>query len=316
MSAENHETVLNLFSNIRDRTYANEGRCVCEGRIVIEKALQNNIELEALLCTEIRLAEYQTLCRSYPAGRSVPIIGKPHAEIEKLAGFDFHRGALAIARRPAILELTVPGTNLPVQGELPPPENHLTAPGSASSVSTQLMETITGNVLVLWQVTDPDNLGTLIRSASALGARAIILGPGSADPYCRKALRTSMGCAFSMPILHVRDASALAFFAEYTDALLTAACPVSADRTTTATCRYNKLLLEPCTQAVPTITETTRPFWLILGNEGWGLPDNLLARVHYKAAIPMHNSTDSLNVAAAGAILLYELFLDRQNRIN
>ncbi len=290
MSADANENILKLFSNIRDRTYAHEGRCVCEGRIVIEKALQNNIELEALLCTEIRLSEYQALCNGYPAGRSVPIIGKPHAEIERLAGFDFHRGALAIARRPAIPELKEPDTS------------------PARSISPEALHTLTGNVLVLWQVTDPDNLGTLIRSASALGARAIILGPGSADPFCRKALRTSMGCAFSMPIFLVQNAAALCVYAGLANAILIAACPVSANTTAPSPSRNSKLLLEPCAKTNTAATKLTKPIWLILGNEGWGLPDNLIASVHYKAAIPMHNSTDSLNVAAAGAILMYELF--------
>lgn len=281
------ETILSLFSNIRDRTYANEGRCICEGRIVIEKALQNNIELEALLCTEIRLSEYQALCNAYPTSRSVPIIGKPHAEIEKLAGFDFHRGALAIARRPVIPELKEIGTGF---------------------MLPKTLHSITGNVLVLWQVTDPDNLGTLIRSASALGARAVILGPGSADPYYRKTLRTSMGCAFSMPLFLAHDVTALCSYAHHVDAILIAACPVSANTADAVSCRYNKLLLEPCTYTGSMPTEITKPIWLILGNEGWGLPEEFMAKVHYKAAIPMHNCTDSLNVAAAGAILMYELF--------
>jgi len=79
-----------------------------------------------------------------------------------LVGFPFHRGILLAARRPEI-------TPLPLNAA--PPES----------------------TLILWQVTDPDNLGALVRTSQALGVKRIILGPGCADPYGRKALRASMG---------------------------------------------------------------------------------------------------------------------------
>ncbi len=308
--------ILSLFSNIPDRAYAREGRCMCEGRLVIEKALQNGVELEALLCSEERRAEYEALCRAYAGGegkqceRPVPVIGLPHAEIEKLVGFDFHRGALAAARRPQLL-----------------------APPLAVSVDTAAADTLRGSALVLWQVSDPDNLGTLIRSASALGAGSVILGPGSADPYSRKALRTSMGCAFSMRLWAVRGAEELAACAASSGASLSAACPVrdesakplaniapGKDATSTSSSsssdripRQSKLRAEQVfTEGAPHVSiapdAILRPLWLLLGNEGWGLPDEVLGQVRYRIAIPMHNKTDSLNVAAAGAILMYELF--------
>lgn len=290
--------ILSLFSNIPDRAYAREGRCMCEGRLVIEKALQNGVELEALLCSEERLSEYEALCRAYTGGegkqceRPVPVFGLPHAEIEKLVGFDFHRGALAAARRPS-----------------------LALPGRMDG----------GNALVLWQVTDPDNLGTLIRSASALGAGSVIIGPGSADPFSRKTLRTSMGCAFSMRLLAVRSVEELAACAATTGASLAAACPVrdeDAEPTTNATSspanagcilrqsklKAEKVFAEAAPSAIIDPSEIPRPLWLVLGNEGWGLPEDVLRSVPYRVAIPMRNETDSLNVAAAGAILMYELF--------
>lgn len=343
------ELIKKLFSNIPDRAYAREGRCVCEGRIVIEKALQNGIRLEALLCTRERLAEYKSLCHAYTShsgtptaqirvpnapSHNFPIVGLSHREIEQLVGFDFHRGALAIAQRPPLMQPKAPvqpvSSNtdstyraiFTVHSESVPshtPSYTGYKPGSTDYAPDGLME---GNALILWQVTDPDNLGALIRCASALGARAVILSPGSADPYSRKALRTSMGCAFSMQLYAVQTIDELVAFSAAANASLTAACPIhdKAIETTANTkseavsirrqtkLKAKRIFTDGVSPAYIEPDTIPRPLWLMLGNEGWGLPEEVLSKVSYRVAIPMHNNTDSLNVAAAGAILMYELF--------
>ena len=130
--------------------------------------------------------------------------------------------------------------------------------------------------LALWQLSDPGNVGTLIRSADAFGA-AIALSEGCADPLSQKALRASAGAIFRVPLVpwHERPGRQIALDAR---------------------------------GAVPlTGVDLTPPVTIVLGAERAGLPDELLEACDTVVAIPMPGDAESLNVAAAGAIALYEL---------
>lgn len=249
------------FSGLRDRDYAREGLLVCEGRIVLEKALAAGLALKAVVCVPADQHEWRSRA---PAGVAVRALAKP--ELEAHLGFPFHRGVLALAERPAPL-LAAEAASAGGSGPRPP----------------------RGPALVLWNVTDPDNLGTLIRSAAALGAAAVYLGGGSADPYGRKALRASMGNALSTPLFHLRDESELYLARGPGENLLVAAA-------------LARRALRP--RELATLGDLT----LIVGNEGWGLPQGLLAACDRLVELPMASGVDSLNVGAAGAILMWELF--------
>jgi RNA methyltransferase, TrmH family len=130
-------------------------------------------------------------------------------------------------------------------------------------------------VLGLWRVADPGNVGTLLRTADAFGA-GVALSPECADPVGPRALRASAGAIFRMPLIHW-DA-----VPERKVALIArGGLPLS------------ELALEP-------------PLALLLGSEREGLPESLVTQCH-KATIPTPGDAESLNVAAAGAIALYEL---------
>lgn len=245
------------FSKLRDRDYAREGLLVCEGRIVLEKALEAGLALRAVVCVP---SDYDEWRDRAPAGVTVSALAKP--ELEAHIGFSFHRGVLALAERPA-----------------PRP-----AAADASGASPPR-----GPALVLWNVTDPDNLGALIRSAAALGAAAVYLGGGSADPYGRKALRASMGNALSTPLFFLRDESELYLARGPGENLLVAAALAEG-------------ALRP--RELATLGDLT----LIVGNEGWGLPRAALDACDRLVELPMASGVDSLNVGAAGAILMWELF--------
>jgi len=189
----------------------------------------------------------------------------PRPEMEALVGFAFHRGAIALAERPG-----------------PPP-----ACDARDAAGTR---DAAGNALLLWNVTDPDNLGALIRSAAALGAAAAYLGPGCADPLGRKALRSSMGCALSLSLRRVDSVEGLRAGGAM---LLAAALKPGA----WGPRRARRELDARGTGAI-----------LALGNEGWGLPDDIVSACDAVVALPMAGGVDSLNVGAAGAILMWELF--------
>jgi TrmH family RNA methyltransferase len=130
--------------------------------------------------------------------------------------------------------------------------------------------------LALWQLSDPGNVGTLIRSADAFGA-AVSLSEGCADPLSQKALRASAGAIFRVPLVRWAD-------------------------------RPGRLVaLDSRGDVALTAAELAPPVTIVLGAERAGLPDELLEACDVVASIPMPGDAESLNVAAAGAIALYEL---------
>ena len=129
--------------------------------------------------------------------------------------------------------------------------------------------------LALWHVGDPGNIGTLIRTADAFGA-GIALSDECADPVGPRALRASAGAIFRVPLVGFDEPSG-----ERIALVAHGGRPLG------------KLQLEP-------------PLTFLLGAEREGLPDHLVTD-RYKATIPLPGDAESLNVAAAGAIALYEL---------
>jgi TrmH family RNA methyltransferase len=128
--------------------------------------------------------------------------------------------------------------------------------------------------LALWHVADPGNVGTLVRSADAFGA-AVALSPGCADPTGPKALRASMGALFRVPVLEF-DAAA-----------------------------GRRVALVPRDGEPLAGLELEGDVVFVLGAERDGLPQDVLARCDVQASIPQQG--ESLNVAMAGTIALYEL---------
>jgi RNA methyltransferase, TrmH family len=130
-------------------------------------------------------------------------------------------------------------------------------------------------VLALWQVADPGNVGTLLRTADAFGG-GVSLSLGCADPTGPRALRASAGAIFRVPLVEWDRAPTrrVALVAHGGDALST--------------------------------VDLTPPVTFLLGSERGGLPEALVTQSQ-KASIRTPGDAESLNVAAAGAIALYEL---------
>jgi TrmH family RNA methyltransferase len=137
--------------------------------------------------------------------------------------------------------------------------------------------------LALWRVSDPGNVGTLIRAADALGPAFVALSEGCADPTGPKAIRASMGALFRVPIVPFEHASG---------------------RRIALVARGGHPLEE---------SDLSEPTTFVLGAEREGLPDDVLNRCDERATIPLATDSDSLNVAMAGAIALYERSRRRKN---
>lgn len=139
-------------------------------------------------------------------------------------------------------------------------------------------------VLLVDAVQDPGNVGTMIRTADAAGVDAVILGKGSADAFNPKTLRSAQGSTFHVPIIK-------GDLFEWTQQLADA----------------EFLLIGTALQDSVTYKEVnaTEKMAFIMGNEGSGVQQELLAEVDKKVSIPIYGKAESLNVAIATAIVLY-----------
>jgi len=130
--------------------------------------------------------------------------------------------------------------------------------------------------LALWRVADPGNLGTLLRTADALGPAFVLLSAGCADPTGPKALRASAGAVFRVPLGSFADAPGV------------------------------RVALVPRDGVPLPELEVPERVVFVLGAEREGLPEDVLATCQAAATIPQAAKAESLNVAVAGAIALYE----------
>jgi TrmH family RNA methyltransferase len=141
-------------------------------------------------------------------------------------------------------------------------------------------------VVVVHALQDPGNVGATIRAAESFGATGIVTTPGTADPFGWKALRGSMGSALRLPIV--------------------TKVPVEHVRTTLKDAGIQIVAAVPRGGTPPPSADLRGPTAIVLGGEGAGLADELIRTADLRVSIPMHPRVESLNVAAAAAIVLYE----------
>jgi tRNA G18 (ribose-2'-O)-methylase SpoU len=176
-----------------------------------------------------------------------------------VAGFNFHRGCLAIGVRP-------------------PARNWRSVTANARRLA------------VLERVGDVDNVGSIFRNAAAFGTDAVLLQPDCADPLYRKAIRTSMAASLTIPFATV----------PWPDALR------ELNGTGWATVAMTPASEAPSLRSVAAAISGRRVA-IVLGHEGEGLSEEALAACRHRARIVMARGVDSVNVATAAAIALYEL---------
>ena len=157
--------------------------------------------------------------------------------------------------------------------------------------SLQAMLSTAPLVVIAAGLQDPGNLGTLMRSAEAFGATGMILLPGTVSQWNAKALRASSGSAFRMPVVSLTAENAFA------------ALHAHGVRTIAAVARDGE-----------SEADLRGPSALLLGNEGSGLPSDLIAQADARVTIPFTGAVESLNAAIAGSIFLYEAMRQRQGK--
>jgi TrmH family RNA methyltransferase len=143
-------------------------------------------------------------------------------------------------------------------------------------------------VVVMANVRDPGNAGTVLRTADAAGADGVVFAAASVDPYNSKCVRSSAGSLFHLPVVAGHDlADALAGLRSA--GLQVLAADGSASQFLDA----------------PGGPDLARPTAWLFGNEAWGLPPELLKLADAVVAVPIYGKAESLNLAAAAAICLY-----------
>lgn len=252
------------FVSIRERDLTGrDGLFVAEGTVVLRMlgaptARENGFAAEAILLLENRLAGVADVLASFP--ETVPVYIASSAVFDAVAGFNMHRGVLALGSKPPVEQ---GGTLL---GRLP--ETSLVLAGCGLS--------------------NHDNVGSIFRNAAAFGADAVFLDETSCDPLYRKAIRVSVGSVLSVPFSRGLGAEALL------GGLAQAGFEIWG--------------LSP-RGAVPVADiPAARRIALVLGTEGEGLPDSILSSFR-TARIPQRPGLDSLNVATASGIALYQIAL-------
>ncbi len=148
------------------RLQADSGKFVAESIGVLRVLLKSALAVDSILTNETKYES--TVAALADAGRTdVAIYVASQSVMDGIAGFNVHRGCLAIGRRPSV-------TTIPNNAQL---------------------------VVALEDLVDVDNVGAIVRNACAFGADALLLSPRCADPYYRKAIRVAMGNTFSLPIV-------------------------------------------------------------------------------------------------------------------
>lgn len=263
---------------------------IAEGRLVVQRLLASRFATVSVLAEAKRLP--------WLTGRvapDTPLLVVTQELMREISGFNFHRGLLACGRRlpfePAETLFAAPPPNATPSAVTAAADNW--DPPRSPTAET---ERLSAEQIALGAITvnDLENLGSLIRTAAAFGIDTLVMNPQTVDPLCRRVLRVSMGTALRMRFIDLADPLAWLEENERRGAWFTIATTLDGDSI-------------PLSQVANHPEFHRRPKLLLMGNEGDGLPDEVRRACTVGAKIPMAPGVDSLNVAVAGAIAIYEL---------
>jgi tRNA G18 (ribose-2'-O)-methylase SpoU len=247
-------------ARLRDR-----GLLIVEGRLVVRRLFDSGrITVRSLLLNDAALTAFGDVLERIGTGLDV-YVASPDV-ITAATGFNMHRGCLALAERPAEVSLE-------------------------SVLSTATFVTI------LERVVDPDNVGSVFRSAEAFGIDAVLLSPGCADPFYRKAIRTSSGAALVVPSAEATP------WPEALDQLRARGFVSVATTPDESAVNIGAFVASAAARGRVAV---------LFGTEGQGVTAEAMARADIRLRIPMSGALDSLNIATAAGIVLHRLHEARE----
>jgi tRNA G18 (ribose-2'-O)-methylase SpoU len=229
------------------------GLYIAESTKVIARAVAAGHRPRSVLVQERRVEDIRGIVGEF----DVPVYVVPDDVAEAVTGFAVHRGTIASMHRP----------ELPTVGEVI----------EGASV-----------VLILENIGDHTNVGAAFRAAAGLGADAVLVSPGGADPLYRRSVRVSMGTVFQVPWTRITDwdqAVADLHAARFDIAALA--------------------LRDDAVSLDAYVADRPERVALVMGSEGDGLSRTVMDRADTIVTIPMSGGVDSLNVASAAAVALW-----------
>jgi tRNA G18 (ribose-2'-O)-methylase SpoU len=235
---------------------------VAEGEKTLRRLLETPFTLVSVLLTDEWLRVFEPLLRDRP--ESIQGFIAPKTLLEKLTGFTMFQGLMAVAKIPPAISLE------------------------------QLLETAAHPQLFVATdgVGNAENLGTLVRNCAAFSVQGLFISRMSSSPFLRRAVRSSMGGIFKIPVLEELDLP-----------------------NTIAELRRRKIR---CIAAHPHASGKVLPeaglrddCCVVFGNEAHGISKSVLDACDDAVAVPMPENVDSMNVSSAGAVFLYEVWRQR-----
>ncbi len=236
-----------------------EGVCVLEGPDLVASALAAGIEFEAIYIDEAHVRHGSHELTEIAARHGVRVYSLAPGVLEKIADATTPQPVLAAVRLPVV---------------------------EVDAIAAE------GLILVLHDVRDPGNAGTLVRSADAAGATAVVFTGHSVDPFNPKTLRATAGSIFHLPVAVGELASTLDSFA-------------SRGASTFATVVRGGVDHRVVDYSSATV--------VVIGNEADGLDDESIARCDGAISIAMAGSSESLNAGVAGSLIAFEAMWRRQD---
>jgi tRNA G18 (ribose-2'-O)-methylase SpoU len=246
------------YRNLPDRTLRGEAIFLAEGRLLVQRLLASRFEVESVFASTEYYPEFRQLTPP-----DVPVYVAEERLLLEIVGFPFHRGALAVGRRGR-----------------PTPLDELLSP--ADSVPQF-------RLIVCPEITKPENIGLVFRSAAAFGLNGVLLGERCCDPFSRRSMRVSMGAVLQVPFCKAENLrESLQKLKRRRDFTLYAA------------------ILDSTAQKLHEIDWPSH-CGILLGNEMDGLDAASLAMCDHRITIPVTDKVDSLNLGVAAGIFMYAL---------
>lgn len=234
------------------------GIFVAEGEKCVRRLLESELKVVSLLLPE-KWLEHHRLLLDRRVGEEIHVFIAPKEALEQLTGYSMYQGVLAVGRIPPAWTLRE---------------------AIERSASPRLFAAVDC-------LANAENLGALVRNCVAFGVQALLVGETSSSPWLRRAVRSSMGTIYQLPVVEPPSLAKALLDLRLAGVRCVAAHP----HTNRRTLAQADLRGDCC---------------MVFGSEGNGISSEVLAACDEAVLVPMSNGVDSLNVGAAAAVFLYE----------
>jgi tRNA G18 (ribose-2'-O)-methylase SpoU len=243
----------------RQEEHKSAGIFVAEGEKVVRRLVESQLTVVSLLLPRKWLDELAARLERRPETVDVFVADKPL--LETLTGFSMYQGLLAVAKVPPSVRI-----------------DELLEPKSRQK---------SGLLVAVDGLSSAENLGALVRNCAAFQVQALLLGETCTSPFLRRAVRSSMGAIFQLPIVEPENLATALQTLRSRGFRVVAAHPHTDE----------KALWQ---------TDLRSHSVIVFGSEGYGISPAILNTCDEIVAVPMPPTVDSMNVASAAAVFLYE----------